>query len=108
MLEKATNFASRNAATVPEKEEDVHTVDQDTAHHMSDKTTEQSLDRSYQTSASATKGGSTLVNTRTKDSRPSTAMKNTGTTDNDDPADRGMFNYIADALGAVCGYSPYE
>ncbi|KAL7486602.1 hypothetical protein ACHAW6_012197 [Cyclotella cf. meneghiniana] len=110
LLEKAACFASRNAAKLQDEEEeelDIPSVDQATAHNMSDKSHEQSLDRSYQTSASATEGGRTLDNTRTKDSHTTTTMNNTGTTDNNDPEDRGMFNCIADALGAICGYSPY-
>ncbi|KAL3786135.1 hypothetical protein HJC23_010709 [Cyclotella cryptica] len=109
LLEKAACFASGNAAKVQEEEEeeDLHTFDQNSSNNNSDKSQQQSLDRSYQTSASATEGGGTLDNTPTKESKTATTMNNTGTTNNDDPEDRGMLNCIADALGAICGYSTY-
>ena len=92
LLEKAACFAQENAPEDDEVE-DMHTVDQ--SEGASDNNSRQSLDHTYQTSASQTNGATT------RDSNTAT------TKDNTQKEEKDMFSCITDALGAICGYSTY-
>ena len=85
LIEKAACFANeRDAATVDNHSDGSH----------------QSLDRTYQTSASHTAGAT--YDTRTRESGTYNQ-----TVPREGEEDKGMFDCLTDALGTICGYSTY-